>query len=1155
MAYQPIGQTKKTGGYVSISKNKPPLSQQLDSRFPSREIIRNVSQAMTPIQTPTVKPTVGELAREIFIPKRGFEDGEVAQAKPTVKESAVGTAKAVGEIGVGLASLSSMGMRQVPGLRRLAGDKDVLDSYQERLLPKTAGEAKAMRVADIVGFAAGPIKASRFGSIRKALIAVKDPEDAVKLLRSADLPEDVIRRLNLDTAAVRITNTKQADAFINQVSNVARGTATSATPSASRTGLFDIQRTPSNLPPLPKLPQITPKVSRATTPDIPTRTNTSPAPSSVTPTRTELPKTKTQITRELTQGKLDEAEYINREVMPTGQPKSTRLIPSKYLDTVEAFIDVARGTSKLSKQEKLDVQQRVQDIADAIGLPSSTKSNKALADDFERVLQDRAYEESLLTRRTPPPNKKLDNFLSGKPSSQGGYVANPLTKAVPGQSSASRQGVSSPNDSTLPVLPKLPEDVRRGLSQQETDRTINEAVLTRYRQANTRTPKGDTKLAAGAKKATTTDGFMKLASELATPISSRLMRINPKLKKAIRQFEFNVASQTTKDARAVLPLLKASQKMSKEDRVIFDLARKNQDTEVIDALAKRYGIEKELAETRRVLDEMFERAKEVGMEVGYRGEYHPRMIINPEKYMGYLRGQEDWGTIQKLIETEATKKGRKYTDLTDEEKASLVNNFIRGYGNKTVLAAPSNTKARTIEVIDDTLNEFYETSDSALSAYIIRMNDEIEGRRFFGKNLKAEIGDADIQDSIGHYVMKLVADGEIKPTQEKEVSDIFKARFHRGKMNGALDVYRNLEYMSTMGSPISAVTQLGDLAFPLFDNGFYHTSRGLSKALFSKNKLTKEDLGIENITQEFTKNTVSGRMLDRVFRAVGLEKMDRLGKETLVNGYLSKLQSQAKRGDDVLRREMDFMFDVDEATLAMDELAKGVISERTKLLAFNRLLDFQPVAKSEMPQKYLEMPNGRIFYMLKSFTLKQYDVFRREAVDHIVSGDPKRVRKGMKNLLFLSGAFMAANATADEIKDLILGRETPPSDKLVDNLWRLVGASKYDVYKARSEGVARTVQAKILFPTSIIDRAGKDVVNISTEKEYQIGPLAGERFDLESTQTIPGLGKLYYWWFGRGAQKEQYNNSDTTVPGLPKLPKLPSAGTPDLPKLPKLPSL
>ena len=63
--------------------------------------------------------------------------------------------------------------------------------------------------------------------------------------------------------------------------------------------------------------------------------------------------------------------------------------------------------------------------------------------------------------------------------------------------------------------------------------------------------------------------------------------------------------------------------------------------------------------------------------------------------------------------------------------------------------------------------------------------------------------------------------------------------------------------------------------------------------------------------------------------------------------------------------------------------------------------------------------------------------------------------------------------------------------------------------------------------------------------------MKGEDYKLESIQSIPLAGKIYYWWFGRGAQKEEYKQSGSGENGnLPSLPKLP--GLPELPKIPSL---
>ena len=640
----------------------------------------------------------------------------------------------------------------------------------------------------------------------------------------------------------------------------------------------------------------------------------------------------------------------------------------------------------------------------------------------------------------------------------------------------------------------------------------------------------------------TSGGLKKITGEMLTPISSRLGRIHPDLKKGIRQFEAKVARQTSRDSAAIEPLLAVSKKMSAQDSLVWDLARKNGDNAAIDALAKKYGFTQELKQTRNTLNSIYQRAKDAGMDIGRVPDYFPRIVKNPSEYMKYLRNDPNWGDIEELIRKHAETKGKKYADVTQEEQVAIVNQYIRGYGDRVSLATPSSAKARSIEAIDQELNRFYENSDTALATYIVRMNDEIAAREFFGKG-------EDITESIGAYLIKMGAEGKISPADIPQAGDILKSRFSRGKMNGALDMYRNAEYISTMGSPISAITQLGDLAFPAYENGVYHTLKGIGKTL-KRTGISKEAIGIENITQEFMSATKTGKALQQVFKYTGLNALDRLGKETLVNSTFSKLRSWAKSGDKRLYSELDKILNADEIPLAIDELKKGMLTERTEAVLFNKVMDFQPIAKSEMPQKYLEMPNGKILYMLKSFTLKQIDIFRRESIDLIVSGDPKKVAQGMGNLVKLSGMFMLANMGADKLKDVVLGRETDIEDTVVDNLWRLIGASKYDVYKARTDGIGMTVLKKMLFPSSIIDRTYKDVSNLITGKEYQRGPMEGEAYKLETPQSIPVAGKLYYWWFGRGAQKEEYRQGgegsrqdgveNGLLPELPELPELPS---------------
>lgn len=599
-------------------------------------------------------------------------------------------------------------------------------------------------------------------------------------------------------------------------------------------------------------------------------------------------------------------------------------------------------------------------------------------------------------------------------------------------------------------------------------------------------------------------------NNLLQPISSRLNAIAPELKDAIRQLEFDSAQSTLRDTRKIVPLLKDIKKLSKEDALIFDLARKNGEQDVIQAISQKYNLDDSLASVRSVLDDIFKRAKEVGIKIGYKENYSPRVIKDSEGFLDFLKGTESWSGIQEAITTKAKELGK---TLNINEQAEIANNLLRGFSSSRInLSRPGAAKERTVDFITSDLNKFYESADASLVNYVQRMNDEIAARKFFGKG-------KDVDESIGALVAKLTSEGKLSPSQEAEVSSILKSRFSKGKMNEALSTYRNFEYLSTMGSPLSAITQIGDLAFSMYENGLVNAAKGLTKAVTGRG-IRKEDLGIDQIAQEFTDRSKSAKAVETTFKLIGLDKMDRIGKETFINGAFSNFISKAKKNSPELISELQRVFKED-APRVLDELKNKQLTDDTRYLLFSKLLDYQPIAKSEMPAAYLNNPNGRIFYMLKSFALKQLDVFRRESFSKIASGNPKEIATGIKNFTLLGGGLIAANATADEIKDFITGRDTPLSDKVIDNLARLVMLSKYDAYKAREQGLGRTLLGKILPPTSVYDNVSKDLNSVITDKEYKTGANKGEDYGLESVQSIPLVGKLYYWWFGRGAQKNE----------------------------------
>jgi len=284
----------------------------------------------------------------------------------------------------------------------------------------------------------------------------------------------------------------------------------------------------------------------------------------------------------------------------------------------------------------------------------------------------------------------------------------------------------------------------------------------------------------------------------------------------------------------------------------------------------------------------------------------------------------------------------------------------------------------------------------------------------------------------------------------------------------------------------------------------------------AKKILKKVVKDYDNIAKEFDEPSKSSKAVDTVFKLSGLNKLDALGKETFINSVITKYQSWATKGDKRLKPELEKVFgkDTKELKQAIKDLKSGDITENVKLLAFNELSDFQPITFAEMPQKYLTGGNGRLFYMLKTFTLKQFDIYRNEIFQQIAKKGTRV--QGLKNLIRLLSFFVIMNATADELKDLVLNRKTSLKDRTVDNILRAVGFSKYLTWKVRTEGLGSGLSRQILPPFKFIDSISKDISQ-------------GIENGSEVIQSIPVGGKLYYWWFGKGQYKNEKRNKTKEI--------------------------
>lgn len=651
------------------------------------------------------------------------------------------------------------------------------------------------------------------------------------------------------------------------------------------------------------------------------------------------------------------------------------------------------------------------------------------------------------------------------------------------------------------------------------------------------------------------------------PISTRIKNISPKLFVRLRKFEFEVKDQILSDVEAVTPFLRKYRSLDSDSQLALDLALKNGDVELIEFIAKQNNMVEEIKVSQEILENIYARSQDAGVDVDYRKNYFPRRVKDLDGLIDHFKKGEYWNTIErafqkwsddnvpltkesknelkayrakvtkeikggetrKLTQAERDKISELYYEkkakmprraLNKEEKVKIINSLVRGFsvGGITISRTGSLKRGRSIDQVTADINKFYENPEQTLLAYISSVNETIETSKLFGKGRVIEgEGQLNVEDSVGAFIEEAVTEQQLSNRDTEILKDAFNARFNTGQMGWIASSLRDLTYIDVMGSPLNAITQFGDLASSMFNAGILNTAATIGGAAFDKTKINLRDMAIEDIAQEFDNNNLTSKGVDKVFTMTGLKKIDRVGKLTLVNSTLKKMQKQAKKGDKNFIGQLELYFEGDAGRVLQD-IKEGSVTEDVKFLMFNTLADFQPIARSEMPEYYLRSGNLKILYMLKSFTIKQLDVYRREAFTKInqgrKTGNKKMVVEGMTNFIRLAGFWITMGASADYMKDMLKsafgGDEMDePEDYVIDNIFKAFGWSRYQKDMIGRDGLGNVMFDLVKPPTKFFDNVQKDLKTIDKE---------GLTLDnSRSIRSIPVGGELYYFWFGDGS--------------------------------------
>jgi len=249
----------------------------------------------------------------------------------------------------------------------------------------------------------------------------------------------------------------------------------------------------------------------------------------------------------------------------------------------------------------------------------------------------------------------------------------------------------------------------------------------------------------------------------------------------------------------------------------------------------------------------------------------------------------------------------------------------------------------------------------------------------------------------------------------KEMANILNEAYRGSKLTPPAPVrtFMNLSYAGTLAQVKSATLNLHDIAVSMVNNGV----RPTLKAVFNRTddefgKTVKQMMGEQNFgefVREFDKIMMNPGLLDKIswgskvvsdgaMAVSGFAFMDRVGKGAVLRSAVNAARDSAKSGR--FRSEYaDFFLDDPAMAVSVEDWlrsgrpVKEWDSEAAEIIediAFSKLGEQQLITAAGRPLGYLNHPILRPAYAMTGFAIKQQALLRRNVVDELRKGNPKK---------------------------------------------------------------------------------------------------------------------------------------------------------------------
>ena len=251
--------------------------------------------------------------------------------------------------------------------------------------------------------------------------------------------------------------------------------------------------------------------------------------------------------------------------------------------------------------------------------------------------------------------------------------------------------------------------------------------------------------------------------------------------------------------------------------------------------------------------------------------------------------------------------------------------------------------------------------------------------------------------------------------QESQIEEMRRAAtslFVHGNTGAsrAVRAIQNIGYASTLGNPYGAAMNLHDVFNSMAVRGIGNTLKGIVR----RSGMTVDEAGLmRQSVGEYTalmNKSNKGAKLDKFLDATntlteksmrygGFEGTDSFGKRSIMGAVLE----EAKSNWPAAKAKWGKVFSPSEMLQLERELAKGTKGPLTKQLQLMGLAEQQLISNTGRPGFWLNHPNGRIFYMLTGFAIKQANLIYDQVVRNLLKGNIKQAAKFGAAYIAISG--------------------------------------------------------------------------------------------------------------------------------------------------------